>query len=81
VVRRRLQTEKFILVQLGGRGWMVDSSLKQLGNASRVVVEDSGSTMVQVWNSVLAREGVRGLFKVRCPVPCARVCVRAGPWR
>ncbi len=65
VVRRRMQTERFILHQLQGRGWTADptNSAVNMSQASRVVVEDSGSTIREVWRSVVAKEGWRGLFK------------------
>ncbi len=65
VVRRRMQTERFILHQLQGRGWTADphNGAQNISPSARVVVEDSGSSIMEVWRHVVAKEGWRGLFK------------------
>ena len=70
VIRRRMQTETFILNQLQGKGWMVPAApTKALEPGAVVVVENSGNSLSGVWKHVFQREGPRGLFKAS-PAMC-----------
>ena len=93
IVRRRMQTESFILEHLESSGWKENRvaspsspSMQTSARSSHPLVEHSGNSIRAILRRVLTREGFRGLFKVsvtsspppREP-PHARVLCRTGP--
>jgi hypothetical protein len=68
LARRRMQTESFIVNQLGRAGWTWPNS-----SGAHALVEHSGNNVKSIWLSIIRREGYRGLVKVSlvalpCPV-------------
>lgn len=67
IARRRMQTETFIINNLVAKGWSSTDPLSgpiEKPKQGVGLVEHSGDNFLRIWQRVIQREGVRGLFKV-----------------